>query len=140
MGVCNCQCTGNNFTCIQEVIDFLNSEEELLNLKSKEIEFELLKLDILQKKDLIELDITIKNVTNTLSELSYFLSRVYKKYNPKKVNDIFEIVQNELLEMYFNIKRHYFPSFVYKLLIILTIIFRNQKNSLILLQSLLQVT
>jgi len=140
MGVCNCQCTGNNFTCIQEVIDFLNSEEELLNLKSKEIEFELLKLDILQKKDLIELDITIKNVTNTLSELSYFLSRVYKKYNPKKVNDIFEIVQNELLEMYFNIKRHYFPSFVYKLLIILNIIFRNQKNSLILLQSLLQVT
>jgi len=111
MGVnCTCSCNSNRFNSLPEIVEFLNSEVEVLNLKLTENEIGLVNLDILKKKEIIENNITIRNVSNILVELSHFLKRVDDKDN--RVVEILNDVQIEVIEPYYSIKKKNFPTLV----------------------------
>ena len=95
-------CYSNRFNSINELIEFLDSEVELLSLKIIEIHHEINNNE--QKQYYVECDLSIKKVKNCLDELSYFLSRINVRYTNKRATEIFISIQ-EVIDYYFMIKR-----------------------------------
>jgi hypothetical protein len=112
MGSSNCYCNLYRFNTINELIEFLNKEEEALAEKMKDIAKVQVEVDLTHKKETMENNLAMQNINSVLAELSYFLSRLDKKYTKKKSNEIFSIVQNELLYYYFTIKNQNYPIIV----------------------------
>ena len=104
-----CSCYSNRFTTVQDIIDYLINENDILNIKLKEVELSLITVDLLHKNTLMQRELSINNIKSMLAELCAYLIRVNKTYTPEQINPLFEEAQNELLESYYKVKKQNFP-------------------------------
>lgn len=104
-----CTCYSNRFNTMQEIIDYLINEDEVLNFKLKEIDNEIQTTNtLILKNELAQRDLSVKTIKSVLAELSEYLIRVNKTYTNEEINEIFNNVQNELIDSYNKVKKQNF--------------------------------